>query len=122
MGIEICIKRVYDDYDVRDGTAILVDRLWPRGVRKHNPNVDIWIKDIAPTNELRKWYSHNPKKWVDFKRKYIKELRANPALERVMDIVLSSQKTTLMYASKDLKHNNAIVLRNFLAKRLNIRR
>lgn len=120
MATELCVKRVYERYDVADGTSILVDRLWPRGVRKHSPNVEIWMKDIAPTDELRRWYSHNPMRWAEFKKRYTAELRSNPALEDIIEFIKSTQKVTLMYASSDTKRNNAVVLRDFIARRLKI--
>src|SRR5208283_2014330 len=106
----IRLKSVYEKYDISDGLTILVDRLWPRGVRKSTPNVEIWMADIAPTDELRKRYQHDPKKWVAFKQKYIKELQKNDMVEELVSLVVNTGVTTLVYAASDKERNNAVVL------------
>jgi uncharacterized protein YeaO (DUF488 family) len=106
----IQIKRVYEKVDVKDGERILVDRMWPRGIRKSTSNIDIWVKNVAPSNELRKWFSHDPKKWMGFKKKYKKELKENKAVNKLINIILNADPITLLYSTSDEKHNNAVVL------------
>ncbi len=110
FGLMIKIKRVYERIDVRDGERILVDRMWPRGIRRSTSHIDIWVKNIGPSTELRKWYSHDPKKWVRFKEKYIAELRENKAMNKLMQIVINADPVTFVYSSRDEKRNNAVVL------------
>jgi uncharacterized protein YeaO (DUF488 family) len=114
----ILLKRVYEKYLVTDGKRVLVDRLWPRGIRRNTPNVDIWLKNIAPTDELRKWYMHDPKKWVEFKKRYLEELKDNKTVDQLAYIIESTDPVTLVYASSDTKRNNAIVLQHFMEKRV----
>jgi uncharacterized protein YeaO (DUF488 family) len=114
----INVKRIYDRWDIKDGLRILVDRLWPRGVRHSTANIDIWMKNVAPTKELRKWYSHDPEKWVEFKERYKKELKDNGAFEKLVKLTTTTETITLIYASKDDSHNNAVVLKGYLEKRL----
>jgi Uncharacterized conserved protein len=85
----IKVKRVYDKADITDGDRILVDRLWPRGIRRSTPNIDVWIKDVAPSDELRKWFAHDPAKWKAFKEKYRKELASNKALDKLIEYINS---------------------------------
>jgi uncharacterized protein YeaO (DUF488 family) len=106
----IQIRRVYERPDVRDGVRILIDRLWPRGVRRSSPNIDIWMRDVAPSNELRKWFAHDPKKWVRFKARYKKELKEGRAFEELVEFCLRNDTVTLLYATSDTKHSNAVVL------------
>lgn len=113
MKKEIKIKRVYDKYSREDGTRILIDRLWPRGVKKEEAKIDEWIKDIAPSDDVRKWFSHDPKKWNEFKTKYLAELSKKKDLCE-NQINKSNRILTLVYAAKDEVHNNAIVLKEFL--------
>lgn len=113
----ILVKRVYEKFLITDGKRVLVDRLWPRGIRRNTPNVDIWLKNIAPTDELRKWYGHDPKKWVEFKRKYLEELKDNKTVDQLAYIIESTDPVTLVYASSD-KKNNAIILQRFMEKRV----
>ncbi|MGC8649100.1 MAG: DUF488 domain-containing protein [Candidatus Micrarchaeia archaeon] len=115
---DVKIKRIYDKPNITDGLRILVDRLWPRGVRHSTANVDIWLKDVGPSNELRKWFAHDPNKWVKFKNKYRKELKDNPAFMKLADLVRVNGIVTLVYASKDEEHNQAVVLRTELIKEL----
>ncbi|MGC8495940.1 MAG: DUF488 domain-containing protein [Candidatus Micrarchaeia archaeon] len=110
----IKIKRVYDDFDVTDGVRILVDRLWPRGIRKNSRNIDMWLKDVAPSTELRKWFSHEPEKWEQFRKKYLKELEENKAVEKLENIIKENGTVTLVYSAKDTEHNDAVVLLEFL--------
>ena len=87
MYISIKIKRVYEKYDVNDGFRILVDRLWPRGLSKEEAKIDLWMKEIAPSDNLRKWFAHDPKKWEEFMKKYEEELRKNENLNKLIKII-----------------------------------
>ncbi len=106
----IKIKRVYDKIDIHDGTRILVDRLWPRGVRRSSANIDLWLKNVGPSDDLRKWFSHEPDKWPEFKKRYINELKTNPVFDKLLDIAMTTDPITLLYATKDPEKNNAAVL------------
>jgi uncharacterized protein YeaO (DUF488 family) len=109
------ILRVYVGYDVTDGIRVLVDRLWPRGLRRSSANVELWLKDVAPSTELRKWFSHSPGKWETFKTRYKKELDANEkAVGKLIMILRLNDTVTLVYASKDEQHNNAVVLKEYM--------
>jgi uncharacterized protein YeaO (DUF488 family) len=114
----IQIKRVYEKIDVRDGMRVLIDGLWPRGIRSASPNIDIWLKDVAPSADLRKWFSHDPGKWLDFKKQYKEELKANKGLEKLIKLAQENDALTLLYASKDTEHNNAVVLLEVINIRL----
>lgn len=111
----VLIKRIYEKPSITDGKRILVDRLWPRGVKRSTANVDLWLKAVAPSNELRQWFNHSPQKWEDFKKRYRKELDGNKALQELVHII-QVHDVTLLFASKDEKHNNAIALSEFLKK------
>lgn len=107
-------KRVYEDPEPSDGYRVLVDRLWPRGVSREEAELDDWRKDLAPSDELRKWFDHDPEKWEEFRERYRDELQeyredCRELLEQVTD-----EKLTLLYAAKDRDHNNALVLREYL--------
>lgn len=107
----ITTKRIYEKYSPDDGFRILIDRLWPRGVSKSNAKIGLWLKEIAPTDSLRKWFSHDPKKWESFKKKYHEELKENKSLLDVIKSLEKEHKTvTLVFAAKDELHNNALVL------------
>lgn len=108
-------KRVYDKYEKSDGVRILVDRLWPRGIKKEEARIDEWFRDIAPSDSLRKWYSHDPEKWDEFKKKYYSELRDKK--EVLQNLIKKGEKDlTLVYSSKELKYNNANALKEYLEK------
>lgn len=114
---QVRIKRAYDDYAASDGYRILVDRLWPRGIKKENAHVDLWLKDIAPSTELRKWFNHEPEKWPDFSQKYRKEIDANTEATQELKEAFKSHKTvTLLYGAKDEQHNQAVVLQKWLSE------
>jgi uncharacterized protein YeaO (DUF488 family) len=108
------IKRVYEEPKKSDGKRILVDRLWPRGLRKAEVKVDLWLKEIAPSTALRKWFSHEPSKWEDFKKRYSVELEKNHEQISLLKREVSEGKVTLVYGAKDQDHNGAVVLRKFL--------
>jgi uncharacterized protein YeaO (DUF488 family) len=110
-------KRVYEIKEAGDGVRILVDRLWPRGLRSAEAGIDEWMKDIAPSDELRKWFAHDPEKWPEFKRKYAEELSdpLKTALLKRLAKLAASGNVTLVYAAKDTEHNNARVLEELIA-------
>ena len=104
------IKRVYELPDQQDGRRILVDRLWPRGLTKEKAGIDLWLKDIAPSTELRKRFDHDPDKWEEFKDRYLAELKDNHEQIRLLKQELGKGIVTLVYAAKDEEHNQAIVI------------
>ncbi|HEX2787633.1 MAG TPA: DUF488 domain-containing protein [Ignavibacteria bacterium] len=109
----IKIKRIYEKSSNSDGYRILVDRLWPRGLTKEKANIDIWLKEIAPTTGLRKWFAHDPKKWKSFKEKYKRELKNNSDLiSKIKQLEKDEGVITLLYAAKDEKYNEAVVLKS----------
>lgn len=111
----IKLKRAYDEAAKNDGFRVLVDRLWPRGVSKDDADIDLWIKDLAPTDELRKWFGHDPDKWSEFHTRYTKELDAlGDALEPLRDAVKKHGTVTLVFGAKDTEHNNAVTLKDYL--------
>lgn len=109
----ISIKRVYESVSESDGKRVLVDRLWPRGLTKTEAKIDVWLKDIAPSDALRKWFGHDPQKWADFQEKYKAELKGNPALAELKALA-KKEAVTLLFAAKDEEHNNAVALRQIL--------
>ncbi len=113
--MQIKIKRIYEALEKDDGCRVLVDRLWPRGIKKESANIDLWLKDIAPSNELRKWFAHDPAKWNNFKKKYSAELKTNRKLCEEL-IGRAGDCLTLLYSAKDVEHNQAAALKEFLEK------
>ncbi len=116
--MQVLVKRIYDKSDKSDGYRILVDRLWPRGMRKEQAQINEWCKGIAPSPALRQWFGHDPGRWEAFRQKYTEELKQNPELDKLLKVLQEKQKVTLLYAAKDEQHNQALVLRDFLAKAL----
>lgn len=109
------IKRIYAPRSKEDGFRILVDRLWPRGVKKETAGVDLWLKEVAPTTTLRTWFGHDPDKWASFSRKYLDELKAEKAaVENLLECIKANKVVTLLYGAKDEEHNQAIVLQRFV--------
>ncbi|HZW49158.1 MAG TPA: DUF488 family protein [Bacillota bacterium] len=113
----IKLKRAYDFYEESDGYRILVDRLWPRETSKAKGKIDEWIKEIAPSDLLRKWYSHDESKWLEFKRLYFEELQTNEILVRSIIEKQAGHTVTFVYAAKDETHNNAVALKEFIENR-----
>ncbi|MDE1804853.1 MAG: DUF488 domain-containing protein [Candidatus Micrarchaeota archaeon] len=111
------VKRIYEKPDITDGQRVLVDRLWPRGVKKSTSNIDIWLKDVAPSNELRKWFAHDPEKWEEFKKRYRKEIEGTKAFAELLKLVKASD-VTFVFAAKDVEHNNAVALAEFVGEKL----
>lgn len=113
----LTIKRIYEKHKKADGFRILVDRIWPRGVSKAKANLDLWLKEIAPSNTLRKWFKHDPKKWATFQKRYKTELKKDGTALAELKKILRKRKTiTLLYAARDQEHNEAKVLKNILLK------
>jgi len=111
----IRIKRVYDAPSKEDGYRILVDRLWPRGLSKEKAKVDLWLREIAPSDELRKRFCHDPEKWREFNEKYAEELKSKrDLLRKIRQIEEEKRTVTLLYVAKDEEHNNAVALSNML--------
>ena len=111
------IKRVYDDPNEADGYRVLVDRLWPRGMKKEDATLDEWNKDVAPSSELRTWFGHKPERFREFVSRYEKELTANPAVDEFRRRTKDKKIITLLYGAKDTESNQAVVLQKFLASR-----
>lgn len=114
MKINVLLKRVYDPPSESDGVRILVDRVWPRGLTKEKAKVDLWLKNIAPSSALRKWFAHDITKWPTFVEKYKAELKQNNDVVNTLVEIASKQKCTLLFGAKDVEHNQAVVLFQFL--------
>ena len=115
---DINLARVYDHEPSGDGKLYLVERLWPRGVRKDAITMDGWLRDVAPSGELRTWFSHDPARWDEFRRRYVAELDANPASWRPLVDAAAGGTVTLLYSSRDQEHNSAVALRDYLLSHL----
>lgn len=116
MGKDVRYRRIYDDTSAEDGRRILVDRIWPRGVRKQDAHLDEWMREVAPSTELRRWYGHDPDRYTEFRRRYLAELRApagRAALQRLRESA-RRDKMTLLTAARDLEHSQAAVLAHWL--------
>lgn len=111
------IKRVYEQPDKEDGTRILVDRLWPRGLTKEKASVALWLKEIAPSTELRKWFGHDPDKWKTFEARYRAELEKNEQQLSLLRQEMAKGQVTLLYGAKDQEHNDAVVLQKCLMEK-----
>lgn len=112
------LKRVYDPAEASDGFRVLVDRVWPRGLTKEKAHVDLWLKEVAPTTALRKWFGHDPAKWPEFQKRYRAELAADPAaaaLTELRSVIKKHRTVTLIYGAKDTEHNQAVVVHDRLA-------
>jgi uncharacterized protein YeaO (DUF488 family) len=112
--LDIRLKRAYEPPSAEDGVRVLVDRLWPRGVRKSEAAIDRWLKEIAPSTELRRWFGHDPGRWSEFRRRYRTELSAHAELMSELRTMARKQPVTLIYAARDERHNEAVVLRDIL--------
>ena len=121
MAAAVRIKRIYEPASPEDGARLLVDRVWPRGITKEAAALTMWIKEVAPSTALRKWFGHDPARWPEFHRRYRDELVANtPAVDRVRGYV-EAGRTTLLYAAHDPAHNNAVVLADYLRNQVRSR-
>jgi len=111
-------KRVYDKPEKEDGRRILVDRMWPRGLSKESAGIDLWLKDLAPSPGLRKWFGHRPERWPEFKSRYAGELEGEEAAPALDELRAQKGKTvTLLFAARDREHNNALALLEYLARK-----
>ena len=113
----IKLKRVYEEASPQDGYRVLVDRLWPRGLTKERAAVDLWLKDVAPSTELRKWFGHDPAKWKEFQTRYRKELKEQKSVLSVLKTKSNEHTVTLLYGARDEEHNEAQVLKCLLSSR-----
>lgn len=114
----IDVKRAYESPAAEDGQRFLVDRLWPRGVKKEDLRLAGWVKQAAPSDELRKWFGHDPEKWQEFKQRYRAELEDSPDAWQPLLEVAEKEHVTLIYSARDTEHNNALVLKDFLEDKL----
>jgi len=114
--MDIRIKRAYEQPTSDDGARVLVDRLWPRGLTKEKAQIDLWLKEVGPTTELRKWFGHDPDKWERFRGRYETEIKHNGELLEILKRKANEGTLTLIYAARDAKHNEALVLKRFLER------
>jgi uncharacterized protein YeaO (DUF488 family) len=114
----IQVKRAYEPVSKNDGARFLVERLWPRGVKKENLRVESWLKDVAPSSELRKWFQHDPAKWGEFRHRYFRELEKRPDVWQPLLARARKGRVTLVYSAHDTEHNNAVALKEFLEQKL----
>jgi uncharacterized protein YeaO (DUF488 family) len=114
---KILVKRVYEPVAKSDGFRVLVDRLWPRGLSKNDAHIDLWLREVGPSTTLRKWFNHDPARWVEFQRRYHAELKEKPALLTTIRARAKTHPVTLLYSAKDEQHNQAVALRSVLLKR-----
>lgn len=114
----IYTKRIYENPANEDGYRVLVDQLWPRGLRKEDARIDRWVKEIAPTTELRKWYNHDPEKWTEFRRRYFEELDRRPETVSELVEIAKKRKITFLFSSKETKLNNATALKEYIENKL----
>jgi uncharacterized protein YeaO (DUF488 family) len=112
--VSLQLKRVYEEPAAADGKRILVDRLWPRGLSKERARVDWWLKEIAPSDELRRWFGHDPSRWQEFRARYLEELSGQCALLKELRSLAAREPITLVYAARDQERNNAVLLRELL--------
>ncbi|MGE5642838.1 MAG: DUF488 domain-containing protein [Byssovorax cruenta] len=112
------IKRVYEEAKASDGVRFLVERLWPRGIKKEDLKMKAWLKDVAPSQDLRKWFAHDPEKWQEFQQRYRDELKANPDAWKSILEAAEQHNVTLLYSARDTEHNSALLLKSFLEKQL----
>ena len=118
----LALKRVYDKAEPEDGVRFLVERLWPRGIKKTDLRLDGWLKDVAPSNELRRWFAHDPNKWTEFQKRYFAELDRHPEACEPIRSAARHGRVTLIYSSHDAEHNNAVALKEYLSARMGKKR
>jgi uncharacterized protein YeaO (DUF488 family) len=111
-------KRVYEDPDPSDGSRYLVERLWPRGMKKEDLKMDAWLKEIAPSPELRRWFGHDPERWTEFQRRYRAELDSNEEAVKSLLEAPRQNTVTLLYSARDTEHNSAVLLKDYLEEKL----
>ena len=118
----LALKRVYDKAEPEDGTRFLVERLWPRGVRKTDLQIDGWLKDVAPSDALRRWFGHDPGKWPEFCRRYFTELKSRPETWEQIRTASRGGRVTLIYSAHDTEHNNAVALKQYLEAHMSLKK
>ena len=118
MNMDIEIKRVYEPASKDDGYRVLVDRLWPRGMKKEEVEFDLWLREVAPSNSLRKWYGHDPERWEEFKKRYARELEDKKELVEQIESKAKDEKVTLLFSSKEEHNNNAQALKEYIERSL----
>lgn len=118
MQVDIRVKRVYDEHEVSDGYRILIDRVWPRGMSKERIKADLWLREIAPSNDLRKWFDHEADRWEEFKRRYFSELDKKAELIHLLIEKASKSTLTLLYSASSKEHNQAVALREYLLSKM----
>ncbi len=116
--MEIRLKRIYETPSEADGLRVLVDRLWPRGIKKDDAKVDLWVKTLAPTTALRKWFDHDVAKWNEFRTMYSDEIRNNDDFKTLLERISAEPVVTLLFGAKDTEHNNAVVLADMVKNTL----
>ncbi|MDD2501664.1 MAG: DUF488 domain-containing protein [Geobacter sp.] len=114
----IRVKRVYDSFEASDGSRFLVDRLWPRGIKKEELHLEAWLKELAPSNDLRQWFGHDPARWEEFCRRYHAELDGKRNVWSPLVAMAETQDVTLLFGAHDTEHNNATALREYLERQL----
>jgi uncharacterized protein YeaO (DUF488 family) len=114
--MKILVKRVYEVPGRGDGRRVLVDRLWPRGLSKQKARIDLWLKDVAPSTPLRRWFAHDPQKWPEFRKRYFRELAGNPAAVKQLRGLARQGTVTLVFGAREEKYNNAVALREYLGR------
>jgi uncharacterized protein YeaO (DUF488 family) len=112
----IRLKRAYESPGDEDGFRVLVERLWPRGISRARARIDAWPKELAPSPALRTWYAHDPQKWAEFRRRYLAELKSNPAVPEFRALLRKHKTVTFVFAARDVEHSSAALLRDFLAR------
>ncbi len=114
--LSVALRRAYEEPAVSDGTRVLVERLWPRGISREAAHIDLWLKDVAPSTELRKWFNHDPQKFPEFRRRYETELKSEAAQEALTKLheIAKQGQLTLVFAARDADHSNAVVLQDLL--------
>jgi uncharacterized protein YeaO (DUF488 family) len=110
----ITIKRIYEPASRSDGMRVLVDRLWPRGIKKDRAKIDLWLKEIGPSTSLRQWFGHKPERWEKFRERYLGELSENEAVTQLRQLAKTTKHLTLVYSARDEEHNQAVVLAEYL--------
>lgn len=115
--MSIQLKRAYEAASEDDGYRVLVDRLWPRGISKQDARIDLWLKEIAPSTELRRWFEHDPKKWDEFRERYHQELASHPDVVKHLADLVKKQHVTLVYGAKNEEFNQAVALKDYFAKK-----
>ena len=116
MNMDIEIKRVYEPASKDDGYRVLVDRLWPRGMKKEEAKFDLWLREVAPSNSLRKWYGHDPERWEEFKKRYARELEDKKELVEQIESKAKDERVTLLFSSKEEHNNNAQALKEYIER------